>query len=86
MLAYPGYTVATIRSDLSMRRVRELLECCAIDPPAAMQAAKLNAILCGLLGIKDSHIPEVADTESAERNIKSDLLAMSTGFEVVFEE
>lgn len=86
MLAYPGYTVKTIRSELSMRRIRELIECCATDPPAAMHAAKLNGIICRLLGVEDATIPEKQKTpEESDREIKSALMAMGEEFEITIE-
>jgi len=87
MLAYPGYTVRSIRRELSMRRLRELIDCCQTDPPAAMQAAKLNFILCKLLGIEDQDMPQADTTQSKDRDteIRSQLAGMGELFKVTFE-
>lgn len=54
MIAYPGYTVARIEEELTPAMADELLTACSKQPPAALQLAKLNAVICGILGIKDS--------------------------------
>ena len=87
MLAYPGYTVRSIRKELSMRRIREFFDCCQKDPPAAMQAAKLNAILCVLLGIEDQDLPEPESSpEDRDREIKQQLMGMGELCKITIEE
>ena len=54
MIAYPGYTIARIEEELTPAMADELLTACSKQPPAALQLAKLNAVICGILGIKDT--------------------------------
>jgi hypothetical protein len=75
MLAYPGYTVDSVDRELTPRKIESLMRSCVKDPPAAMQLAKLNAILCGLLGIKDER-PEV-ETVAKDAELKEKLMALS---------
>ena len=78
MLAYPGYTLAAIDRDLTPRRLEALMKACAKDPPAAMQLAKLNAIMCGLLGIKDERPADDDEVrKDADAVLRQKLMALS---------
>lgn len=85
MLAYPGYTVRTIRAELSMKRIADLMKCCAKDPPTAMTAAKLSRVVCILLDIDDATIPE-EPSEDSESDVRSVLMGMGNDFSITFEE
>lgn len=76
MLAYPGYTISRIDEEITPRRLEHLMKACSKDPPAAMQLAKLNAILCGLMGIKDER-PADDEATTPDAALKSQLMGLS---------